>query len=53
MNQGKLFRSNYGGITDVSKAERRLRTTRLEALDAANHRYAVPTLQAPQRQLTI
>jgi hypothetical protein len=49
MNQSKLFRTNYGSITDVSKPERRLRTTHLEALDAANHRYVVPTLEAPQR----
>jgi hypothetical protein len=49
MNQSKLFRTSYGGITDVSKPERRLRTTRLEALDAPNHRYVVPALQAPQR----
>jgi hypothetical protein len=49
MNQGALFRSSYGDITDVSKPERRLRTTRLEVLDAGNQRYAVPSLQAPQR----
>ncbi len=49
MNQSKLFRTSYGGITDTSKPERRLRTTRLEVLDAASHRYVVPALQAPQR----
>lgn len=49
MNQSKLFRTNYGSVVDVSKPERRLRTTHLEALDEANHRYVVPTLQAPQR----
>ena len=48
---GALFRSNgnYGPITDTSKPERRLRTVRMEPLDAANRRYVVPTLQAPQR----
>jgi hypothetical protein len=48
-NQGGLYRENYGAISDTSKPERRLRTTRLEVLDASNHRYVVPTLQAPQR----
>jgi hypothetical protein len=48
-NQSALFRKSYGAISDTSKTERRLRTTRLEALDAANHRYVVPALQAPQR----
>lgn len=48
-SQGALYRSKYGGIGDTSKVERRLRTTRLEVLDAANRRYVVPTLQAPQR----
>lgn len=50
-NQGTLYRSaqGYGPLTDTSKPERRLRTTRLEALDAANQQYVVPTLQAPQR----
>jgi hypothetical protein len=49
MNQSALFRKSYGSIVDVSKPERRLRTTHLEALDEANHRYVVPALQAPQR----
>src|SRR5262249_14392976 len=50
-NQGMLFRSNsgYASITDTSKSERRLRTVKMEALDAPNRRYVVPTLQAPQR----
>jgi hypothetical protein len=48
-NQGALFRSSYGSITDVSKPERRLRTVKMETLDAANRRYVVPSLQAPQR----
>src|SRR5262249_25127019 len=50
-NQGTLYRSNsgYATITDTSKSERRLRLTRLEQMDAANRRYAVNTLQAPQR----
>jgi hypothetical protein len=51
-NQGTLYRSNagYGLITDnTSRSERRLRSVRMEPLDAANRRYAVPPLQAPQR----
>ena len=50
-NQGPLFRSsaNYGPITDTSRPERRLRTVRMEMVDAANRRYVVPALQAPQR----
>lgn len=48
-NQSATFRSSYGAITDTSKVERRLRTTRLDPLDAANRRYVVPALQAPQR----
>jgi len=48
-SQGQTYRTNYGAISDNSKPERRLRTTRLEVLDAANRRYVVPTLQAPQR----
>jgi len=50
-NQGALFRSpaNYGPITDTSRPERRLRTVRLEVVDAATRRYVVPALQAPQR----
>jgi hypothetical protein len=48
-NQGATYRSSYGAITDTSKAERRLRLTRLDPLDAPNRRYVVPSLQAPQR----
>ena len=51
-NQGTLFRSNagYGLITDnTSRSEHHLRSVRMEPLDAANRRYAVPALQAPQR----
>jgi len=50
-NQGTLFRSSagYGPISDTSRPERRLRTVKLEALDAANRRYVVPSLEAPQR----
>jgi Family of unknown function (DUF6055) len=48
-NLGSVFRSNYGLPTDTSKPERRLRLTRLEQTDAANRRYAVHPLQAPQR----
>ncbi len=47
--QGATYRSSYGAVTDTSKPERRLRTTHLETVDAANRRYVVPTLQAPQR----
>ncbi len=49
MNLGSVFRKNYGLPTDTSKPERRLRLTRLEQMDAANRRYAVHPLQAPQR----
>ncbi|HXU64097.1 MAG TPA: DUF6055 domain-containing protein, partial [Polyangia bacterium] len=49
MNLGSVFRSNYGLPTDTSKPERRLRLARLEQMDAANRRYAVHPLQAPQR----
>ncbi len=47
--QNATYRSSYGALSDTSKPERRLRTTRLETVDAANRRYVVPTLQAPQR----
>ncbi|MEP7048932.1 MAG: DUF6055 domain-containing protein [Pseudomonadota bacterium] len=47
--QDQIYRKSYGAINDTSKPERQLRTTRLEALDVANRRYVVPTLQAPQR----
>lgn len=50
-DQGALYRSNqgYGAIDDVSRSERRLRTARLDVLDASQRRYAVHPLQAPQR----
>jgi hypothetical protein len=56
-NQGALYRSparsftqgGYDTITSVSLPERRLRTVHMEPLDAANRRYSVPPLQAPQR----
>jgi hypothetical protein len=48
-NQGALFRSNYGLVSDTSKSERRLRLVKLEPLDVANRRFVVPALQAPQR----
>lgn len=47
--QSAIYRSNYGSVMDKSKAERNLRLTRVEPLDAANRRYVVPALQAPQR----
>ncbi len=48
-NQGELFRSSYGLLTDTSKPERRLRLVRLEPLDLAERRFVVPALHAPQR----
>lgn len=51
-NQGALFRSNYGIITNTSQTMRRLRTTKLEPLDssyASNRRFASPSSWAPQR----
>lgn len=50
-DQGTLYRSStgYGSITSTSKAERRLRTVKLDPLDAPNRPYAVSPLQAPQR----
>ncbi|HEX5101469.1 MAG TPA: DUF6055 domain-containing protein [Polyangiaceae bacterium] len=48
-NQGALFRSKYGILTDTSKSERRLRLTELEPLELEHRRFVVPTLQAPQR----
>lgn len=49
MNLGTVFRGSYGLPTDTSKPERRLRLARLDQVDAANRRYAVHPLQAPQR----
>jgi hypothetical protein len=51
-NQGKLYRSNYGLITDVSQTWRRLRLTKVEPLDAdyaGNRRFISPFDWAPQR----
>ena len=51
-NQGSLFRSNYGITTDTSQTCRRLRTTRVEPLDAdyaTNRRFISPFHWAPQR----
>lgn len=48
-DQGPTYRSKYGSISDTTTSERRLRTTRLEALDLSNRTFAVPSLQAPQR----
>jgi hypothetical protein len=51
-NQGKLFRSKYGLITDSSQTTRRLRLTKVEPLDAdyASHRrFFSPFYWAPQR----
>ena len=50
-NQGALFRSNYGLITDTSQTWRRLRTTKVEPLDtsyASNRRFISPYYWAPQ-----
>jgi len=57
MSQSALYRSparsftagGYDTITSVSLPERRMRTVHMEVMDAANRRYAVPPLQAPQR----
>ena len=51
-NQGKLFRSKYGSITDTSQTARRLRLTKVEPLDtdyATNRRFISPFVWAPQR----
>jgi Family of unknown function (DUF6055) len=51
-NQGKLFRSKYGLITDSSQTTRRLRLTKVEPLDtdyANNRRFISPFYWAPQR----
>jgi hypothetical protein len=51
-NQGSLFRSNYGITTDTSQTCRRLRTTKVEPLDAdyaTNRRFFSPYYWAPQR----
>jgi hypothetical protein len=51
-NQGALYRSNYGIMTDESQTQRRLRLVQLEALDssvATNRRFVSPFYWAPQR----
>ena len=51
-NQGALFRSKYGLVTDTSRPERLLRLTELESLDgnwATNRRFVSPYFWAPQR----
>lgn len=48
-DHGAVLRAKYGSVLDQSRPERRLRTTRLDVLDAAHDRYVVPTQQAPQR----
>jgi hypothetical protein len=51
-NQGALFRSNYGLVTDTSHTERRLRLVQMEPLDAdvaTNRRFVSPFYWAPQR----
>lgn len=51
-NQGTLFRQKYGITTDTSQTIRRLRTTKVEPLDAdyaTNRRFVSPFHWAPQR----
>ena len=51
-NQGKLYRSKYGLITDISQTTRRLRLTKVEPLngdDASDRRFFSPYYWAPQR----
>lgn len=48
-DQGAVYRSKYGKVTDTSSPERRLRTTRLVPMEGATQRYTVHSLQAPQR----
>jgi hypothetical protein len=51
-NQGKLYRTKYGLITDRSRNERKLRLTKVEPLDkdvATHRRFASPYYWAPQR----
>lgn len=48
-NQGSVFRSNYGLVTDTSKPERRLRLVKLEPMELDARRFVVPNLHAPQR----
>jgi hypothetical protein len=51
-NQGALFRSKYGILSDTSQTIRRLRTTKVEPLDngfGTNRRFISPFSWAPQR----
>jgi hypothetical protein len=52
-DQGALYRKSYGPVTDVAGGMpagfRRLRLTRLEALDLAVKRFVTPSAWAPQR----
>ena len=51
-DQGALYRSKYGSISDASRTERRLRRTLLEPLDTSypsNRRFMSPFYWAPQR----
>lgn len=48
-DEGALYRAKYGPIDDTNPADRRLRLTRLDPIDLAHHRFAVPFSWAPQR----
>jgi Family of unknown function (DUF6055) len=51
-NQGSLYRSNYGLVTDRSQTQRRLRLVQMEPLDAGyatDRRFVSPYYWAPQR----
>jgi Family of unknown function (DUF6055) len=51
-NQGGLYRSNYGLVTDRSQTQRRLRLVQLEPLAAGyatDRRFVSPSFWAPQR----
>jgi hypothetical protein len=48
-DQGKVYREKYGSLTDVSRRERRLRTTRLLPMNDGAPHYVVSAAQAPQR----
>jgi len=48
-DQGVVYRAQYLQSQPYQSGDRELRTTRLDPLDAANRRYAVPAAWAPQR----
>jgi hypothetical protein len=48
-DQGVVYRARYNDSAPYARGDRELRYTRLEALDAARRRYAVPAAWAPQR----